>query len=357
MKTYLKNIIKKISPVPGIFLDGEEFDGIIVKRCKQCQTCIDRVCMQSSIERFICPYGFKRINFNYDDERIIFLGFITHNSKNKLNNQLKNKKSTIFLSDENIESWISNLTHVINLINQETIKYLETLHDITPTINQIIRHAEILVQSTIGKNFNEKFDNCNEDLKSLYKSAEILSKNLQFMSFIANPQSISYGNKHSTDIYKLLDKFTRTFSAIAERKRIHIKLIKDTNNVINKPKVNVAFGILIFVLLENAIKYSQQNQDIVIKIKDIEKGGIYVDIISYGPIVPEQYQKRIFEKEFRYIPQKEEEDKIPGHGLGLYIGEEIAKAHNFNIEYKSDGNICSKDGVKLGDNHFILRIP
>lgn len=95
-----------------------------------------------------------------------------------------------------------------------------------------------------------------------------------------------------------------------------------------------ALQIVIDNLINNALKYSTEAPTINVFVKDNRK-KIIIDISDNGIGIPQQYQKKIFNKFFRidsvHMPN------VKGTGLGLYWTKEIIKQHKGSISVHSEG--------------------
>jgi two-component system, OmpR family, sensor histidine kinase QseC len=87
-----------------------------------------------------------------------------------------------------------------------------------------------------------------------------------------------------------------------------------------------AIGILIRNLVDNAIRYSEEDSYVKINISE-QKDVLTIRVIDNGPGIPEELRDRVFERFFRVIG-----NKSPGSGLGLGIAQQIVKLHKGNIE-------------------------
>ncbi len=82
-------------------------------------------------------------------------------------------------------------------------------------------------------------------------------------------------------------------------------------------------------LLENAVKYSADTQQIDVSLEQ-KNGHIRFAVADQGIGIPDKEKTQIFEKFYRV--GSEDTRKTKGTGLGLYIVEQIVKAHRGTIE-------------------------
>ena len=86
--------------------------------------------------------------------------------------------------------------------------------------------------------------------------------------------------------------------------------------------------ITISNLLDNAIKYSNQNSKISILLSKVKK-NVILTIADDGPGIPKEYHSEVFNKFFR-IPTADLHD-VKGYGLGLYYAKKIMDLHHGRI--------------------------
>ena len=82
-------------------------------------------------------------------------------------------------------------------------------------------------------------------------------------------------------------------------------------------------------LMENAVKYSPQNQEIDIQLRQIGE-NIELKIADKGMGISDKEKKKIFDKFYRV--GNEDTRATKGTGLGLYIVQQTVKAHNGHIK-------------------------
>ncbi|GKU82794.1 ATP-binding protein [Niallia sp. NCCP-28] len=86
---------------------------------------------------------------------------------------------------------------------------------------------------------------------------------------------------------------------------------------------------LLFILLDNAIKYSSDR----ITIKITKRDNVRCEIIDKGPGIAKEELDHIFERFYRVDKARSRE--TGGSGLGLAIAQKIVKAHNGEIQVES----------------------
>ena len=96
-------------------------------------------------------------------------------------------------------------------------------------------------------------------------------------------------------------------------------------------------------LINNAVKYSPNNKEIVIRAEK-DKTSAIVSVIDFGIGMSKSEQKSIFERFYRVNGHG---STTPGLGMGLYISAEIIKEHKGEIKVKSKLNEGSRFSFSL----------
>lgn len=111
-------------------------------------------------------------------------------------------------------------------------------------------------------------------------------------------------------------------------------------NVDRTHMINVVFN-----LIENGIKYSEEQAEIDILISE-KSNDIEISISDKGRGIPAQFHDKVFDKFFR-VPQGNTHN-VKGHGLGLSYVKEVVE----NL----GGSIRLKSGAGVGTT-FIIKMP
>ena len=100
---------------------------------------------------------------------------------------------------------------------------------------------------------------------------------------------------------------------------------------------------IISIILDNAIKHTQQGDKIIINLEQ-EKNDIKIEIRNQGEPIPEEEREKIFERFYRIDKSRNRSEKR--YGLGLSIAKEIVN------KYKGTIKADSQDGF----TSFIIRL-
>jgi signal transduction histidine kinase len=129
-----------------------------------------------------------------------------------------------------------------------------------------------------------------------------------------------------------------------EQARFRLELVLD-RDLPPVPADRDAIEQAILNLLNNAIKYSGESREVALRLFRDDTHAV-IQVIDHGVGIPQENQKRIFERFYR-VPSAAHRH-IAGAGLGLTLVEHIAKAHGGSIEVDS----------KAGEGStFTLRLP
>ena len=129
--------------------------------------------------------------------------------------------------------------------------------------------------------------------------------------------------RRNVDMVKLFDKIIQNLSIQAEKKQVRIvpelpgKEVKIEADAMMMER-------LLNNLLNNAIKYSHENQDIFIRC--LEKGkNVTVEFINTGSVIEENHLFYLFDAFYRV------NQDMKGTGLGLAMAKRIVELHGGKI--------------------------
>lgn len=147
---------------------------------------------------------------------------------------------------------------------------------------------------------------------------------------------------------ELLDLSSTTkniFERIRLKYHAHRRFEEDIDNNIYVHADRLSFSSVIYNLIENAIKYSDEGALIKVMLKGDDQHA-YLSVADNGIGIPEPEKIKIFERFYRI--GREETRTTKGTGLGLFIVKQIVGLHQ--------GNIAVKDNLPHG-SIFEVTVP
>lgn len=202
-------------------------------------------------------------------------------------------------------------------------------HDLMNPAGVIYGMSELLESEFPDNEIAGIIKDTSESLIRVVENATTLSK-------------ISMGEKIKTeylDLAQIIKEVTPEFSSqlkesgmICEFKLARTILIK-ANPIIAEVFKNY---------ISNAIKYSAVGKRIIFESME-SKRAVTINVIDFGPTVPDEKRGLIFDREFQL-----ESETRKGRGLGLAIIKRIAMAHNAEVGVKPN---------KPKGNIFYIKIP
>ena len=115
---------------------------------------------------------------------------------------------------------------------------------------------------------------------------------------------------------------------------------------------SMRFEMIVINLISNAIKYSQKNSTVQIKVKidDLNHSGeaeVEVKVVDNGIGISLQEQELLFQPFFRSGDDDSKKIKAGGHGIGLYNCKMLAEFLGGSISVVSEKNFGSIFTLKL----------
>jgi len=136
------------------------------------------------------------------------------------------------------------------------------------------------------------------------------------------------------NLKEVIEDVANASKPIADINKINIQtdVPEDIDNIIIDKDLTKQ---CIFNLVENAIKYSPQGRDIIIRLQDLDE-TIRIDVIDHGYGIKEEDLEKIFDKFFRSSSEKTK--NIKGSGLGLTFVKEAIELQGGQLAVSSKYN-------------------
>jgi two-component system, OmpR family, phosphate regulon sensor histidine kinase PhoR len=138
--------------------------------------------------------------------------------------------------------------------------------------------------------------------------------------------------KENVDLKKTTQQILDSMKLLFEKTNAKVSFQTDGNNFIAEGEATHITNV-IYNLVDNALKYSPENPEIKIVLKDFAD-RVILSVQDNGIGIPSEYKNKVFEKFFR-VPTGDIHN-IKGYGLGLSYVSSVMKAHDGTVEVESE---------------------
>lgn len=245
--------------------------------------------------------------------------------------------------------YLIELKKIVGASNTENhsplLSSIHTLHECNRFVQNIKNSAEYFIRT------HSKDGYLNEEKASI-NAQKIIHQADELKDVFLILHKLLLGTVNEKISISLSELFEKTIAKyLQDRKVKNLRIIKSYSED-DIVEVYKSFEILVFMLFDNAVKYSFRDAPIKITVVEKrDKNSFAFSIESYGNIIPEHHRDSIFKPQYRVDNRRVEE----GGGMGLFIAQEIAKAHGFLIGYESYRE--SSWDRREGWNRFYFTLP
>ncbi len=209
-------------------------------------------------------------------------------------------------------------------------------YELRSPLTSIMGFADILLRGYVGRLKAEQ----KEYIQGIHDSSEQLS---ELIGNILDLASIEAGYLNleisEVNIRQLFEETISLFNVRAEQKRQHIK-IDISEEVSSFFADEKRLKQILFQLLSNAVKFTQESGRITLKAHLTKEKGVIVSVEDNGTGIESDRLEHVFETFFRSGPTYG--DQV-GSGLGLSMVKRLVELHGGNVEIRS----APKKGTKI----------
>ena len=211
---------------------------------------------------------------------------------------------------------------IYNAYKRQTEFVANASHELRTPLTIIQAKQELLLQEPESKIIDK-----SEDINLTLKETRRLSKMIKELMALARSDSNEYVlNKEEVNIDELIQEIVKPYKDYAELEKKTIKLELNYKKEIKVDKNKITE--LLIILLDNAIKYTGEND--IITIKTYSKDGkCNIEVADTGIGISDEGLKRVFERFYREDKARTREKG--GTGLGLSIAHTIVTRHKGSI--------------------------
>lgn len=236
-----------------------------------------------------------------------------------------------------MEEAVNNLLERTRNSYKSQVRFVsDASHELRTPIAVIQGYANML--DRWGRDDKEILD---EGIKSIKSEAENMNRLVENLLFLARgdsgrnvfkPQNIDF-NKLLCDIY---DEFTM----IDTTHEFRLDLRDDVTAQADSSLIKQCLRILV----DNAVKYSPEGTDIILRLQKRDEDYFSIDVQDYGIGIKSEDIDKIFERFYRSDPAR---NRQGGTGLGLSIAKWIADKHEGYFELLSYENFGTRISLIL----------
>ena len=199
-------------------------------------------------------------------------------------------------------------------------------HELKTPLAVIEANADVL-QNKVGE---------NKWITYIQNEVQSMNKLVNDLLTLAKIENTDIINNQNFNLSKEVEISVAVFESMIFEKKISLETnIEDGINFVGE-KEDIKH--IISILLDNAIKHTNENNKIIVNTLK-EKNNIKIEVKNYGETIPEEEQSKIFERFYRVDKSRNRAEKR--YGLGLSIAKGIVDKYNGNIEVNSNNGITS----------------
>jgi signal transduction histidine kinase len=199
---------------------------------------------------------------------------------------------------------------------------LAVTHELKSPITSINLGLETLMKRDLQKEMVKEISS------NTLKESNRLERLINDLLLATKVDQIYYFNRQSIDISEALSDHIDDLHRI----RPNVKISYHSEGTVLALVDPTYFITMMSNIIENAIKYGEEETVTVSILKSGNRASIQVCDLGYG--IPIKERERVFSKFYRV--GSEEVRKNKGTGLGLYIAHKIINGHDGTIEIKDN---------------------
>jgi K+-sensing histidine kinase KdpD len=286
---------------------------------------------QKSEGFYQCPYGFTSRSFRFLGKLWVLTGVVAHPRFGTTNEREKAKRfPTTRVSRASMEASIQFFRQLessqLEVVQQSARILPQAFHELRKLNGAVIQltEREINRQGEVG------------NLRSIKSAAELMRNNFDILEALSNIEGMKALPSDSyINLYDLAYKVKMVYQERASSKNLYVNFHGIRSIIKGSQK---SFPIVPAVLIENAIKYSENGSQITVEVS-AESGLAVLRVQNFSTSYIDPLT--CFDRGTRF------NSTVEGGGFGLYLAREIVKVHGGTI-------VCEVDRKEVG---MIVRLP
>ncbi|WP_133137254.1 ATP-binding protein [Legionella rowbothamii] len=196
----------------------------------------------------------------------------------------------------------------------------DAAHELRTPLAALKTQAQVALHTN---NIEEKNQALQKLIASVNRSTHVVQQLLTMSRLV--PEAAHMDGKDEVNLSRLARETLAMLAPSAVEKQIDLEFETRAESLTIHGN-STALGILIRNLVDNAIRYCNENGHIVVRLSKLQH-EVMLEVCDNGPGIPAELRARVFERFFRILG-----NKSPGSGLGLGIVQQICQLHNGRVE-------------------------
>lgn len=246
---------------------------------------------------------------------------------------------------KDVEQWAAQKRNEIEILQANEQFRKEFLMNLAHELRTPIFSVQGYVDTLLGG----AIDDAEVNKKFLANASKGIDRLVRLVDDLGEISKLESGRipliQETFVIQDLIKDVYEEFSLKAQEKSIVLSLKKGTERPILVHADKQKIKQVIVNLVENAIKYGNENGSVIAGCYEMDEKNVYVEVSDDGPGISEEHLPRIFERFYR--ADRSRARAIGGTGLGLAIVKHIVEAHGQTVNVRSKVGVGSSFGFTL----------
>lgn len=261
--------------------------------------------------------------------RLVVLHDMT--KRKRLEHQTSNLLDELSISHEQMKEANSQKDRIMGII----------AHDLRTTFHQVINLSEIILEMLEELSPEQ----LKEYLTDLHKVSEQGFSILEELLLWARSRKENTSGYDKIQVAESVDQIVKSMQVSLQNKQLSVKIEGEMDlQIVNDRNV---LNLVLRNLMINAIKFSNKNSEITVKLEDSDEYNI-ISVIDKGIGIPEQDLPKLFNSKTKYT--RTGTDGESGSGFGLLLCKEMIERNHGNIEVQSIEGSGSTFSIKFLKN-------
>ncbi|WP_159108074.1 ATP-binding protein, partial [Novosphingobium sp. MBES04] len=259
----------------------------------------------------LCPMGYAVYCFNLVPERNVRLAIFGLKIIGYSKAQGKLEGLSIKTNRSDVENYAKKSVSTIEAVESRLQTIVSSgVHEFR-NVNKDLYNTAYALESDLSNSYNIQCSH-REAAKSIVELSEMMKSRSDIFDVITNP-SIAQIKDQNVHVYRAFDRARKSMMSSSMSRKLRLEMSGSSNS---RAKAVQMFDVVPYIILQNAAKYSPDNNNIEINIEEFEN-NIVARTSSLGPVLLDDELVQVFSPGFR--GKRAQDFESQGSGMGLFV--------------------------------------